>query len=123
MKLLRKNANCKTVRTRRASILIQKELGRLLKEKSLDPRFQHVVITHIDLSPDFKRANLFVTVLGADEVDSKKKVLVALNKAAPFFRSLLAGAVKLRSTPRLIFIDESRLKKPPAIEELIQQLA
>ncbi len=66
-----------------------------------DPRIGFLTITGVDTSPDLRRATVFYSVLGDDEV--KESTAVALEYAAPRLQGRLAGQVRLKFTPRLSF--------------------
>lgn len=107
-------------RTQRIGDQIQRTLSSMLnnKTKTGDPRFQHLSITGIDLSPDLKNATIFVSQLE----DDREQVLLALNKAAGFLRYSLAKELALRHTPKLTFIYDNTLKYGSELTQLINQV-
>lgn len=97
---------------------LRQELGRLLLSHSRDPRFSFVSITTIDLAKDYSHAKVFVTVLDDDQIND---TLVALNKAAGFFRRELAHRVNLRTTPKLHFFYDETLRRGDKISRLLSK--
>ena len=105
-------------RTQRVSELVQKELANLLRIKALDPRFQEVTVTYVDVAPDLHNAKIFIVVH-----DEKKRIktLQALNKAQGFFRREIAHAVDLRITHKLSFVYGESIGRGRDFTRLIDQ--
>ena len=92
-------------RVGRVGDVLHRELAKLIRDESKDPRLGMVTISGVEVSRDLSHARVFVTVM---EDDKRDQSIEALNHAAGFFRSQLAKGVVLRSVPRLKFIyDES----------------
>jgi ribosome-binding factor A len=70
-----------------------------------------VTVTEIRMSPDLRNATVFVVPLGATverNAESDAVIIKALNRAAGFFRGLLAREVKMQFSSSLRFrLDES----------------
>ena len=91
-------------RNQRLADRVREEIARLIREEVRDPRVGFVTVTGVDLSPDLRHANVFVSILGENQDES----LRALRRAAPFLRRGVAQHAGLRFTPELRFeIDES----------------
>ena len=55
-------------RTERVNDLLREEISDLLRSDLRDPRIGGLVsVTHVDVSPDLRRAYAYVSVLGTDE--------------------------------------------------------
>ena len=59
-----------------------------------------VTVTEVRASPDLRTAVVFVTPLGGGDADA---VVATLTHARAFLRRKIAGTVKLRNVPQLIF--------------------
>ena len=59
-----------------------------------------ITVTEVRVSPDLRNATAFVMPLGGADGDV---VVASLNRAAPFFRRRIGGAVDLRRLPNLSF--------------------
>lgn len=92
----------KTKRTRQIAELIQTVVAQLLKKEVSDPRLTPVVITGVDLAPDFRNAVIFFTLSNAT-LQSIHSVEKAFQKATGFFRYQLSQLTELRYTPQLKF--------------------
>ena len=68
-----------------------------------------VTVTEVRISPDLRNATAFVVPLGGTvQGDDAAPLIKALNRAAGFFRGLVAKEVKLQFSPSIRFrLDES----------------
>lgn len=105
-------------RTRRVADMIKRELAHMLHEEAHDPRFSLVTITGVELSRDYSRAKVFIAL---QEQEQGHDTLVALNKAAGFFRHRLSQTVKLRSVPQLRFVYDDSFRNGQRINELLDE--
>ena len=110
-----------TRRQRRVAELIHRELSLLLIREVRDPRLDHVTITEVRMTPDLLIAHIYFTVLGGDDV--AKDALAALERASGFLRTQLAGRVRLRSAPELVFELDKSAAYAQRIDELLAQVA
>lgn len=80
--------------------LIQRELASLIQREVKDPRIGMVTINEANVSRDLAFADIYFTVLPAEDVTSVEETL---NQAAGFLRSQLAKVLNTRTTPKLRF--------------------
>ena len=102
---------------------IRHSLADLLQRGDLrDPDLQGEVITvtEVRISPDLTNATAFVTPLGGER---QEEVLAALRRAAPFLRSQVAKAVRLRQVPRLSFELDTSFDYAQRIDRLLHSSA
>lgn len=87
-----------------------------------DPELRalNVTVTEVRISPDLRNATAFVTPLGGHQVDEAVR---ALRRAAPFFRTQIARAVKLRYVPNLTFEADTSFDYAARIEALLHDPA
>jgi len=109
-----------TRRQRRVSELIHRELSKLLMLEARDPRLAGVTITGVTVTPDLLLARIHFAVLG-DQM-AKKEALVGLERASGFLRSELAGRLRLRAVPELVFMEDRSAEYGRRIDELLEQL-
>ncbi len=76
-----------------------------------------VTVTEVRMSPDLKHATAFVTRLGRTDIDGK---LPALRRAAPYLRSQLAHAMRLRVAPDVSFQADTALDYAMHIDALLR---
>jgi ribosome-binding factor A len=98
----------KSPRQLRVGEELRHALARLFERGDMrDPELRDasVTVTQVDCSPDLHNAIAYVMPLGG--VD-RERLLAAMRRAAPYFRSQLARMVDLRHVPELQFrIDET----------------
>ncbi len=109
-------------RTRRVADQIQRNMAELIQMELGDPRIGMVTVTAVDVTREFESARVFFTVLGKELSDKSKieETTAALNHAAGFLRSALAKRLKLRTTPKLIFVYDSSMEKGNQLTDLIK---
>jgi ribosome-binding factor A len=110
-----------TRRQRRVSELIHRELSLLLMREVRDPRLADVTITEVRITPDLLIARVYFTVLG--ESGQEQEALAALEHASGFLRTQLAGQVRLRLAPELVFELDRSAEYGRRIDELLAQLS
>ncbi len=110
-------------RTERVNELLRAEISDLIQREVKDPRVDNglVSVTEVQVSPDFRRATVFVSHLGDEE--SRKDVLTGLQNAASFLHGLLAHRVSLRNVPQLVFQFDPSLERGAHLASLIAQTA
>lgn len=93
----------------------------LVKHSFSDPALTEtsVTISEVRPSPDMRKATVFCTTLGGDNLES---VLIALNKSAGFIQSLLGKEIALKFTPKLTFVCDESFDNAEAINNLLQSI-
>jgi ribosome-binding factor A len=110
-----------TRRTERINDLLREEISDLLHRGVKDPRVGGLVtITDVDVSPDLRRAKVFVSVMGTDE--EKASTLQALGAATHFVRRELRKRLTIRRTPELTFLPDDSLERGARILELLEEV-
>jgi len=109
-----------TRRQERVSERIHEEISDLLQKRTSDPRLTNVTVTDIEISPDLKRAKVFVSTLG--DRDSRNNALEGLQHASGYIRRELAQRLSLRFVPELRFFLDDSWERGAHIDELLEQL-
>lgn len=78
----------------------------------------HITVTEVRVSPDLKHATAFVSDLGKGEIEG---LLPALKRVAPFLRTQLSHALRLRVAPELHFQPDTALDYAMEIDELLRR--
>lgn len=109
-------------RTERVNDLLREELSDLLRDDLRDPRVAGLVsVTHVDVSPDLRRASAFVSVLGTEE--ERASTMEALGHARPYLRRELSRRLNLRYTPDLSFVDDRSLERAQEMTDIMRRNA
>lgn len=77
-----------------------------------------ITVTEVRISPDLRKATVYVTRLGRDDVD---KLLPALRRAAPFLRGQVARAIRLRVAPELTFVADTSIGYAMQVSTLLHR--
>lgn len=99
---------------------IQQTLGELVQSRVKDPRLGFVTITGCRVSKDLKVARVFVSVMGSDE--EREASMETLRRACSFLRKELAGQLRMRHTPELIFDYDDSIERGSRISKLLDDL-
>ena len=94
-------------------------LSRILNRGDLrDPGLHDVsiTVTEVRMSPDLRTAAAYVMPLGGAAVD---EVLAALKRAAPYLRNQIAGSVRLKFVPQLVFRADTSFEVGAKIDRLL----
>ena len=110
-------------RTERVNELLRAEISQLIQREVKDPRVDNglVSVTEVQVSPDFRRATVYVSHLGDEE--QRGDVLAGLQHAAPFLHGLLVHRVSLRNVPQLVFEFDPSLERGAHLSALIADAA
>ena len=90
-------------RSDRIADLIKVEISKVLSMEVKDPRVQGITVLNVLLTPDMKKADIFISNSNSfNEIDSEE-VKIGLEKAKGFIRRKLSRNLKLRRTPEIFF--------------------
>lgn len=111
-----------TKRTDRVNELLRDEISDLLRNDLRDPRIGGMVsVTHVDVSPDFRRAYAFISVFGTDQ--ERDSTMKALASARPFVRRELSRRLRLRQTPDVEFVSDRTIERAQELTDLMRENA
>lgn len=100
---------------------IRRILAELIQRKLSDPRIQErVSLTGVDLSRDLSNARVYYSVYGDEE--ASREAALAFDKAGGFLRKELAGRLRSRKVPRLIFVEDKSIREGEAIDLLLRKI-
>ena len=103
-------------RGRKIGDLIQRELAVLIQREVKDPRIGMVTVNEATVSRDLAFADVYFTVLPAENVEVVEQVL---NQASGFLRTQLSKTLNTRTTPRLRFHYDSTIENGVRISKAI----
>ncbi len=109
------------LRLRRVGQEIKKVISDLLEKGMKDPRLKDslVTITHVLVTPDFKYAKVYVSVLDDAKAED---VLNGLNSAKGYIRKEVGSKVKLRFTPEFSFVLDKSMEYAMDMSRLIDKV-
>ncbi|HUT74858.1 MAG TPA: 30S ribosome-binding factor RbfA [Armatimonadota bacterium] len=107
-------------RQERAARLLREEISRIIGRGLKDPRIGMVSITDVEVTPDLRRARVFVSVFGSD--DEARATLEVLERATGFVRREIGRHLRLRYVPDLEFRHDVSLAHGARIYQLLDQV-
>ncbi len=112
-----------SMRTTRVNELLRAEISELLLREVKDPRVSRgmITITEVQVSPDLRRATVFVSHLGTEA--ERRDALDGLQHSAPFMHRELVHRLKLRNVPDLTFRFDPSIERGARLTELIHQVS
>lgn len=106
-------------RSVRVSDLIKEEVAQIIMQRLKDPRIGFVTVTGVNVSEDLRHAKVYVSVL---EDAKQDKTLKILNSSAPFIRGELAGRVRIKFIPQLVFKLDESIEYGAKIERILTEI-
>lgn len=99
---------------------IKKEVSCIIHDEIKDPRLGFITVTKVELSPDYRHAKIFFSVLGEEQ--DYKKTQEALDSALGFIRRLIAQRIRLRFTPEISFKQDRSFEYSFRIQEILNEI-
>lgn len=100
---------------------IREELSDLLARGAVhDPGIGFITLTRVQVSPDLQQARVFYTTMG--DAKARAETAKALDRATPFFRRHIGGAMRLRRVPELDFRFDQSIANQDRIERILNEL-
>jgi ribosome-binding factor A len=111
-----------TKRTDRVNTLLREEIADLLQRELHDPRLAGVVsITRVDVSPDLRHADAYVSVLGSE--GDRASTMRALESARGYVRRELRRRLTMKSTPEVRFVEDTSIEEAQRITNILRKTA
>ena len=108
-----------TDRTRRLDELLREEISDVIRREVDDPRIGFVTITDVEVAPDLRHANVWVSVIGTP--DERTETLRALGRAMPFVRNRL-GRLRLKRIPELHLREDETAARGTRLMKILDEL-
>jgi ribosome-binding factor A len=107
-------------RQEKVARVIRESVSTTISSHLNDPRIQGIVsVTEVDVSPDLRNADVFLSILAADETQAKK-TLLAIQHATRHIQSRLSEVITSKFCPRLRFDEDRKFKKTMETLRLIE---
>ena len=104
---------------RRKEEKFKRALAKIIENDTRDNAFDFATVTDVELSDDFKYADVYIDVIGDEE--KKNKSLEKFNDKEGFFRTNIAHQLNPRFTPELTFKLDRSLERLNRIEEILEK--
>jgi ribosome-binding factor A len=109
-----------STRLQRVARLLKEELSRIIRAEIDDPRLGMVSITDVDVAPDLRAAEIFVSVYG--DADAQAASIAVLERASKYLRGVLGREIEMRYTPELHFHLDHSLERGARVLELLHEI-
>lgn len=112
-----------TRRQEKVARVIKEAVSDAIARRLSDPRIEGFVsVTRVELTPDLRNANVYVSIFGKDQA-SQDKTFAAITHARSRIQVLVAGWLQSKFCPVLHFYTDEKFKKTLEIMELIDRAA
>lgn len=99
---------------------LKKELSQIINYELKNPNVTGMIsVTKVKITPDFKYAKVYVSILDAKNVS---KTMDGLKESSGFMRSKIAKNINLRITPELVFELDDSLAYGERIDSILKEL-
>ncbi len=105
---------------------LQLEIADLLHREVKHPLLVETMlsITRVEISQDFSRARVLVSVMGEDDDESgHEAVIEALRRTEPFLHRELVKRLRMRRIPRLQFVADFSIVEGDRVRALMRDLS
>lgn len=106
-------------RTARLDELLREEISSVIRREVDDPRIGFVTITDVEVMPDLRHADVWVSVIGSPE--DRRVTLRALSRAMPFIRQRL-GKLRLKRIPELHVKEDQTAARGTRVLRILDEL-
>ena len=90
-------------RSDRIADLIKVEISQVLSAEVKDPRVQGITVLNVMLTPDMKKADIFISPTNSFNEIKLEELKKGLEKAKGFIRKKLSQNLNLRRIPEIFF--------------------
>ena len=90
-------------RSDRIADLIKVEISQVLSTEVKDPRVQGITVLNVMLTPDMKKADIFISKINSFNEIDQEELKKGLEKAKGFIRKKLSQNLNLRRIPEIFF--------------------
>lgn len=99
---------------------LKKEISRVFTFELKNPNVTGLLsVTRAKITPDFKYAKIYVSVLNSKDID---KTMQGLKDSAGFIRSQIAKTINLRVTPELSFELDDSVEYGMRIDNILKEI-
>lgn len=103
--------------------LIKEVVSDIIHTRLNDPRIEgFVTVTEVDVSPDMRNADIYISVMAGDQV-IEKRTHIAIEHATGHIQSMLAEILTTRFVPILRFLKDEKIKKTLDTLRIIEEAA
>ena len=106
-------------RIQRVNQLIKQEISRLILRKIEGPKDTLITVTRVSSTPDLRESKVFIGVIPEE---NKNKVIESLNRKIYQLQQEINKRLKMKTVPKIIFVEEKMTVSAARIEEILEGL-
>ncbi len=106
-------------RMRRVNAILKEAIAEEVADLK-DPRLGFVTVTGVETAPNLRRATVYYSVIGSDEVQAS--TAEALDAAAPRISRSLGPQVRMKFIPSLTFAVDESIERGTRIARLLRDV-
>jgi ribosome-binding factor A len=111
-----------TRRQEKVARIVKEAVNNAITQHLSDPRIEGLVsITRVEMAPDLRNANVYISILGKDEA-TQNKTFAAIVHAKSRIQSLISGKIQSKFCPVLHFYNDDNFKKTLETLKLIEKV-
>ena len=99
---------------------LRRELSTRIQYQVRDPDVGSLTVTGVDVTEDLWLARVYVELHGSP--DEQARTLAALDRAAPFLRSVLGRELRIRRMPELRFHQDTSVEAGRRIDAILRDV-
>ena len=112
-----------TRRQEKVARIVKEAVNNAITQHLSDPRIEGLVsITKVEMAPDLRNANVYISILGKDEA-AQNKTFAAIVHAKSRIQSLISGKIQSKFCPVLHFYNDDKFKKTLETIKIIEKVA
>ncbi|MCK5565837.1 MAG: 30S ribosome-binding factor RbfA [Planctomycetes bacterium] len=110
-------------RQERVARVIRESVSDSIRNHISDPRMNGLVsVTEVDISPNLRKADVFLTILSPDD-KARRRTFAAIEHATRHIQTRLGKKMTSKYCPRLEFHEDEKFKKTLDVLNLIDETA
>ena len=110
-----------TRRQEKVARVVKEAVSDAIAHRLSDPRIEGFVsVTRVEMSPDLRNANVYLSIFGRDDV-SQSKTFAAITHAKSRIQSMVAGNLQSKFCPVLHIYRDEKFKKTLETMNLIDK--
>ena len=106
-------------RVKRVNQLIRNETSQIILREVPVSKDSLVTITRVECSPDLKNARVFVGIIPSEKGGV---ILSLLNRKIYFIQQALNKKLKMKTVPKIVFVEEKKTEEAARIERILETL-
>ena len=109
-------------RSEKIGDLFRDEIAAIIQKKLRDPRLAKIIsVNEVSVAKDLAYADIYVSSFETQSEDQKQELILSLNGASGFIRTMLSRTHKVRSTPKLRFHYDDTYERVTRLEILLAE--